>query len=139
MLGVAVTYIAAGKFKSEMNPDQPLSAEARDYEQSRVNDYYQMFTKAVARGRAAPIGDVREKMGQGRVLGAKDALAAGMIDGIDTLPGVIARAQGPRPAAGSTGAMARAALAQASRAECEARIQASIDGAGPTVRLLVRR
>jgi signal peptide peptidase SppA len=126
MLGVNVTYVTAGKFKAEMNPDQPLSAEAKEYEQSRVNDYYAMFTKAVSRGRRVPIADVRDKMGQGRVLGAKDALAAKMIDGVATFDEVVARAQSPRPP-GSTGAAARATLLQASRDEADARIQASME------------
>lgn len=50
--------------------------------QSRVDDYYASFTKAVARGRGLPIAQVREEMGQGRVLGADAAQAQGMVDGV---------------------------------------------------------
>ena len=50
--------------------------------QSRVDDYYASFTKAVARGRGVPIAQVREGMGQGRVLGADAAQAQGMVDGV---------------------------------------------------------
>ena len=57
--------------------------------QSRVDDYYAAFTKAVARGRGVPISQVREGMGQGRVLGADAALAQNMVDGIATLDEVI--------------------------------------------------
>jgi signal peptide peptidase SppA len=84
MNGVKVTYITAGKFKSEGNPNEPLSDDALAYEQSRVDDYYGAFTKAVARGRSVPIGSVRDDMGQGRVLGADAALAAKMVDGVMT-------------------------------------------------------
>ena len=57
--------------------------------QSRVDDYYAAFTKAVALGRGVPISQVRESMGQGRVLGADAALSQNMVDGIATLDDVI--------------------------------------------------
>lgn len=56
--------------------------------QSRVDDYYASFTKAVARGRGVPIAQVREGMGQGRVLGADAAQAQGMVDGVATFDDV---------------------------------------------------
>lgn len=84
MNGVKVTYITAGKFKAEGNPNEPLSDDAKAYEQSRVDDYYGAFTKAVARGRGVSIGSVRDDMGQGRVLGADAAMAAKMVDGVMT-------------------------------------------------------
>ena len=73
--GVAPTLISAGKYKVEGNPYAPLDAEAQGFMQSRVDDYYAAFTKGVARGRGVPIAQVREGMGQGRVLGADAALA----------------------------------------------------------------
>lgn len=82
MDGVNPTYISAGPYKTELNPDAPPSTEGVAYQQSRINDYYGAFCRAVARGRGASVGDVREKMGGGRVLGAADALAANMICGI---------------------------------------------------------
>ena len=59
--------------------------------QSRVDDYYASFTKAVARGRGVPIAQVRDGMGQGRVLGADAALADGMVDGVATFDEVVRR------------------------------------------------
>jgi signal peptide peptidase SppA len=91
MAGVKVSYITAGKFKSESNPNEPLSEEARIYEQSRVDDYYSMFTKAVSRGRGVSIADVRDHMGQGRVMGPDAALAAKMVDGIATFDQTLKR------------------------------------------------
>lgn len=85
MNGVKVTYITAGKFKSEGNPNEPLSDDALAYEQSRVDDYYSAFTKAVSRGRGVPVSSVRDDMGQGRVMGADAGVAAKMIDGVMTL------------------------------------------------------
>lgn len=92
-MGVKVTLISAGKFKVEGNPYEALPAEARDFMQSRVNDYYGAFTKGVARGRNVAIGSVRDGMGQGRVLGADAALTEKMVDGIATFDEVVKKMQ----------------------------------------------
>jgi signal peptide peptidase SppA len=89
--GVKVTYITAGKYKSEGNPNEPLSDDARAYEQSRVDDYYSMFTRAVSRGRGVGVSDVRDNMGQGRVMGPDAAIAAKMVDGIATFDQTVKR------------------------------------------------
>jgi signal peptide peptidase SppA len=102
--GVKPTLISAGKYKVEGNPYLPLVAEAQAFMQSRVDDYYNAFIKAVAKGRNAPIADVRSGMGEGRVLGADAALAQNMVDGIATFDEVLskmqrdARAKSPRGA-----------------------------------------
>lgn len=80
--GVVTTLVSAGKFKVEGNPYAPLDAEARDFMQSRVNDYYGAFTRDVAKGRKCSVDQVRSSMGQGRVLGADQAKADGMVDGV---------------------------------------------------------
>lgn len=87
--GVTPTLISAGKYKVEGNPYMPLDADAQGFLQSRVDDYYGAFTKAVARGRGLPISQVRDGMGQGRVLGADAALAQNMVDGVATFADVL--------------------------------------------------
>ncbi|MBA0014137.1 MAG: S49 family peptidase [Nitrosospira sp.] len=87
--GVTTTLISAGKFKVEGNPYAPLSEEAHGFMQSRVDDYYAAFTKAVAKGRNVPVAQVRDSMGQGRVFGADAALSSHMVDGVATLDDVI--------------------------------------------------
>lgn len=87
--GVTPTLISAGKYKVEGNPYMPLDADAQGFLQSRVDDYYGAFTKAVARGRGLPISQVRDGMGQGRVLGADAALAQNMVDGVATFDDVL--------------------------------------------------
>jgi len=89
--GVVTTLISAGKFKVEGNPYEPLDEEARAFMQSRVDDYYSAFTKAVAKGRGVPIDTVRNGMGQGRVLGADEALANKMVDGVATFDDVLSQ------------------------------------------------
>jgi signal peptide peptidase SppA len=89
--GVTTTLISAGKYKTEGNPYEPLSADARAFMQSRVDDYYGAFTKAVARHRGVQVASVRDGMGAGRVLGAQAAKDAGMVDDIATFDDVIRR------------------------------------------------
>lgn len=91
--GVDVTLISAGKFKTEGNPYGPLDEDAKAFQQSRVDDYYGMFTAAVAKGRNVPVAQVRDGMGQGRVLGADHALAEKMVDGVMTFGEVVKKMQ----------------------------------------------
>ena len=91
--GVNVTLISAGEFKVEGNPYQPLSADALQFMQSRIDDYYGAFTRGVAKGRKVPVEQVRSDMGKGRVFGADAAKAANMVDGAATFDEVIARMQ----------------------------------------------
>lgn len=96
--GIDVTLISAGKYKVEGNPFEPLSEEAKAVIQARVDDAYATFVKDVARGRGASQAAVREGYGQGRALGAKDALKAGLIDRIGTMDGTVSMALGTKQA-----------------------------------------
>lgn len=91
--GVKVTLISAGEFKVEGNPYEPLGAEAQQFMQSRIDDYYGAFTRGVAKGRKTSVENVRNDMGKGRVFGADQALSANMVDGIATFDQVVARMQ----------------------------------------------
>jgi capsid assembly protease len=88
--GVKTTLITAGKYKGEGNPYEPLGEEARAYIQSRVDDYYAMFVRAVSKGRGVSAETVRDGYGEGRVVGAKAAASAGMVDGVATMEDVVA-------------------------------------------------
>ena len=92
--GVGVTLVTAGKHKGEMHPHAPLSDEDRAALQAGVDSYYAMFVKAVARGRGVQAAAVRSGYGEGRVLGAVEAKAAGLVDRIATLDETIARLAG---------------------------------------------
>lgn len=91
--GINITLISAGKFKTEGNPFAPLDDDAKAFLQSRTDDYYAAFTNAVAKGRSVPIAQVRDGMGQGRVLGADDALAQNMVDGVMPFADVVKKMQ----------------------------------------------
>lgn len=96
--GVTRTVIAAGRFKSEGHG--PLTDEAKAAIQAMVDDAYAMMVKDIARGRGVKASDVSGGFGEGRVVSAQDALAAGMIDSIATLDETIVRLVGGRKSSG---------------------------------------
>lgn len=117
--GLKVEYISAGKYKVEGAPTEPLTDEARAYKQHIVDQFYGQFVSAVARGRGVTVSAVRNGYGQGRMLTARDALAAGMVDRIATLDEVIGDLQrGKRPARRASAAATPVDLA-ARRAQLE--------------------
>lgn len=107
--GVKVTLVSAGKYKVEGSPFAPLEDEAKAAMQESIDSYYAMFTKAVAKGRGVGIDQVRDGMGQGRVLQADEALKAGMIDGVATFDELVRKMASNRQSNRST----RSALAAA--------------------------
>lgn len=91
MEGVKTTLISAGKYKTEGNKWEPLAEDARAALQDQVDQFYGMFIADVSKGRGAPIDSVRSGYGEGRIVLAKQALASGMVDRIDTLDNTIRR------------------------------------------------
>lgn len=85
MLGVNISLVSAGKYKVEGNPFEALGEEARGAIQERVDDFYNMFTQAVARNRGTTNKDVQGGFGQGRVVGARQAAQMNMVDRIGTI------------------------------------------------------
>jgi signal peptide peptidase SppA len=82
--GVKNTLISAGPHKTEGNEFEPLTDEARAAMQERADAFYAQFVDDVARGRGVTSAQVKADFGGGRVLLAKPALAAGMIDYVGT-------------------------------------------------------
>lgn len=89
--GVVVTEIAAGKYKTEGAPWKPLDAEGEEFFRTHVAEVYEWFVRDVAAGRGDTPANVRTGYGEGRVLTAKDAKAAGLVDRIETLDETIGR------------------------------------------------
>ncbi len=87
--GVKITLVSEGRYKTEGNPFESLSDEARASIQLRVREYYGMFTRRVALGRGVSSIDVRYGFGEGRALGANTALQKRLVDGIGTLDTVV--------------------------------------------------
>jgi signal peptide peptidase SppA len=96
-IGINPTYIYEGRYKIEGNPDEPLSDEAREAFQSVCREFYEIFVADVAAGRGVSEGIVREKFGEGRMVTATSAVAAGMADRVETYEDLVARLTGRPP------------------------------------------
>jgi len=90
-MGITTTIISAGPHKTDGNEFEPLTDEARSDIQTRVDGSYSRFLGDVASGRRMAVETVEADFGGGRVLDADAALAAGMVDRIETLGQTIAR------------------------------------------------
>jgi len=89
--GIKVSLISKGKFKMEGNPYEPLGEEARSAIDARVGDYYESFVNGVARNRGVKPTMVKNGFGEGRVVGAQQAIELGMADRMGTLQETIDR------------------------------------------------
>lgn len=96
--GIKPTFIHADKYKVEGNPEEPLDDEAAAEFQRTVDDFQAMFLAGVAASRGVTPEFVAEQYGEGRVFPAERALAAGLVDSIETLDEVIGRLLGAAPA-----------------------------------------
>jgi signal peptide peptidase SppA len=89
--GEKTTLVSAGKYKTERNPFEPLTDEAKSYMQDQVNETYATFLSDVAKGRGVPVSEVRSGYGEGRMVKAKKALEMGMVDRVATYDETLAR------------------------------------------------
>jgi signal peptide peptidase SppA len=89
--GIETTLIAAGRYKTEGNPFQPLGADARAAIQRRIDGYYHAFVAAIAKYSNVSESAVRNGMGQGRLLDAQRAKSENMVDGIATIDEVVGK------------------------------------------------
>lgn len=112
-IGVKFTFISAGKYKTEGNSFQPLDDEARTAMQGVVDDFYSMFTKAVARGRGVAVKSVVNGFGQGRCLTAQDAVKQGLADRVATLDDVLGKYGVKQTSSSSAAAASTAPVAAA--------------------------
>ncbi len=103
--GITTSIIRRPDTKNEANDVEPLSDTARAHLQQIVDDYYGQFVSAVAKGRGVGPAAVRAGYGEGRVLTAKRALAANLVDRVGTLDETVVRlATGKGPASRIAGA-----------------------------------
>ena len=87
--GVGVTVIRAGEFKALANSVEPLSEKAKTQLQSQLNAAYQVFLSHVADCRSTTENLCDATMAQGREFFGKEALAAGLVDGIETFDSIV--------------------------------------------------
>jgi len=81
-MGVKVTHIYAGKYKTMGNDSEPISREGRDYLQSLVDYNYSIFVDSVARNRGVSSDAVLQDMAEGRIFIGRQGVEAGLADRI---------------------------------------------------------
>lgn len=124
--GVVRTLVSSGRYKTEGNPWEPLSDEARATLQEMSDDIYGMFVRDVAAGRRTSEAAVRAGYGEGRVVTAQRAVAAGLADRVEAIDDTITRILAPGITAPS-----RAESAAASAERSLSAPQTSDDGPKP--------
>jgi signal peptide peptidase SppA len=88
--GIKIRAISAGKYKLEGVKWEPLDPEAEAFIQQRVDEVYGWFVKAVAAGRRDTQTNVRNGYGEGRMLGAAQAVKANLADRVGTFDEALA-------------------------------------------------
>lgn len=88
--GVRTTEIVAGKYKRIASQYGPLTAEGRQTMQDQVDYLYSVFLEAVAEQRGVSVERVLADMADGRIFIGRQAVAAGLVDGVATLDALIA-------------------------------------------------
>ena len=91
--GIKVTEITAGSYKRVASSHEPLNTEGKADIQSKVDFLYGVFVDAVARNRGTSSRRVLADMADGRVFLGKQSIKAGLVDGVSTLPKIIADMQ----------------------------------------------
>jgi signal peptide peptidase SppA len=82
---VTIFRSSGSPFKGENNDAEPLTDEAKQNIQSRVDSIYSQFVGDLAKFRGVSVEHVNEHFGKGRVVDAKTAMRAGMIDRVATM------------------------------------------------------
>lgn len=85
------TEIVAGKYKRIASDSKPLSAEGERYLQAQVDEIYSVFLETVAANRRVSVEQVLTHMADGRVFIGRQALAAGLVDGVATVDAMAER------------------------------------------------
>jgi signal peptide peptidase SppA len=85
--GIDITLIFAGSHKIDGHPFGPLTEDVHESMQADVDAFMQMFIDDVAHGRGVSASVVRKTFGDGKLLLAKEALAVGMVDSIQSFAG----------------------------------------------------
>lgn len=88
--GVKVEYVSAGEGKTDANPHQPLTDEARANLQKRVNEIYGGMVRDISRGRAVS-GDAVRSTWKANTYGAAEAVSLGMADRVSTIEATLKR------------------------------------------------
>lgn len=87
-LGIKVTYIYAGAKKVQLNPNEPLSKEAKSTLQAEIDRLYDIFAATVARNRGMDVDKVRGT--EAGLFWGDNGIKAGLADDLATMPELLA-------------------------------------------------
>lgn len=89
--GVKFTIFRSQDRKADANPYEALSEAAAADIQAKVDAYDAMFVRDVARGRGVTVEKVRADFGAGRMMMAREAVRAGLVDREETVEEALRR------------------------------------------------
>lgn len=89
--GVKTTEIYAGKYKRIASNFAPLTEEGRASIQDQVDYYFGVFVGDVAENRGVPIAQVLSGMADGRIFIGRQAIDAGLVDGVASFDEVVSK------------------------------------------------
>ncbi|MGE0464802.1 MAG: S49 family peptidase [Vicinamibacterales bacterium] len=111
--GVQKTVLATSKYKTEGNPYEPLTDEARAEAIRVLQAYHGEFERGLAKGRKVSAAQVHSQFGEGRMVLASEAVERGMADAVETFDDVLASFGARRRGGAKAEADAPAVVAQA--------------------------
>lgn len=88
-MGLEYTFIFAGEGKIDGDPDLPLSKDAKDRMQARIDELYEVFVSSVARNRGIKAETIRKDL-KAYVYGATQAVSNGLANSIGSLDDAVA-------------------------------------------------
>lgn len=83
-LGVGVTVVRSGRYKTLANPYETLSEEGKGQLQAHLDNFYELFVTHVSEGRNKSVEYVKTVMAEGREFHGQAAVDAHLSDGIKT-------------------------------------------------------
>lgn len=90
--GIKVTEITSGKYKRIASEHGPLTPEGHSYLQSHTDHIYSVLFDSVARNRGwAATAESALAHADGKIFLGKQAVSAGLVDGVSTLPALVSR------------------------------------------------
>jgi signal peptide peptidase SppA len=92
--GVKITEITAGKYKRIASEHAPLTPAGFTSLKEIADHIYSIFVQDVALNRGIDTETVLGQMAEGRIFVGRKAVAAGLADGISTLPAIVAMLNG---------------------------------------------
>lgn len=88
-MGIKQTFIFAGKHKVDGNPTEPLSADAKDRIQVRIDELYDVFVSVAARNRGMEEQAIRDT--EALTYTASQAVSIGLADSVGPLDDAVAQ------------------------------------------------